>query len=60
MTRPIGMATPTVEELEAEIERLRAALEQIAYYFPDDCHKFQTTEAVNMKEIAREALAGNE
>lgn len=30
MSRPIGMATPTVEELEEEIERLRSALEEIA------------------------------
>ena len=45
-----------IKRKDAEIKRLRAALERIANYFPDDCHKFQTTEAVNMKEIAREAL----
>jgi hypothetical protein len=56
-------ALNAIEGFRQETERnarLRAALERIADHFPDDCHKFQTTEAVNMKEIAREALEGDD
>lgn len=30
MSRPIGMATPTVEELEAEVEHLKEVIDRVA------------------------------
>jgi len=49
--RPIGMATPTVEELEAEIERLRAVLQRIADMPVDG---YEST--IPVRSIARVAL----
>jgi len=47
-------------ELLEENERLRAALERIANFFPDDVALLVSGEAADMKDIASEALAAVE